>query len=112
MEMSDLGGFSRHIGIREVPCGRFSAIAARRGDCGQAGKAQLVPRFGPIRAYLCRYDHTYYCCTLEEALRRAKKAGKEPGCFFGGITLKSGKTGFAVYREGKEVERYSVIGRG
>ena len=53
---------------------------------------------------------TYYCHTLEEALRRAKKAGKRPGCFFGGIILKSGKRGFAVYREGKVVERYSVIG--
>ena len=54
---------------------------------------------------------THYCHTLEEALRRAKKAGKMPGCFFGGIILKSGKRGFAVYREGKVVEQYSVIGR-
>ena len=53
---------------------------------------------------------TYYCTTLEEALRRAKKAGKRPGCFFGGITLKSGKKGFAIYRGGKVVEQYSVIG--
>ena len=54
---------------------------------------------------------TYYCHTVEEALRRAKKAGKRPGCFFGGIILKSGKKGFAIYREGKVVEQYSVIGR-
>ena len=54
---------------------------------------------------------TYYCHTLEEALKRAKKAGKKPGCFYGGIVLKSGKTGFAIYRDGKVVERYSVIGR-
>ena len=54
---------------------------------------------------------TYYCHTIEEALRRAKKAGRMPGCFYGGIILKSGKRGFAVYREGKVVERYSVIGR-
>ena len=53
---------------------------------------------------------TYYCTTIEEALRRAKKAGKRPGCFYGGITLKSGKRGFAIYREGKVIERYSVIG--
>ena len=52
---------------------------------------------------------TYYCHTLEEALRRAKKAGKRPGCWYGGITLRSGKKGFAVYREGKVVEQYSVI---
>ena len=37
-------------------------------------------------------------------------AGKQPGCFFGGITLKSGRKGFAIYREGKVVERY--VGRG
>ena len=54
---------------------------------------------------------TYYCHTLEEALRRAKKAGKRPGCFFGGITLRSGKRGFAVYREGKVIEQYTFIGR-
>ena len=34
---------------------------------------------------------------------------QQPGCYFGGITLKSGRKGFAVYREGKVVERYSVI---
>ena len=54
---------------------------------------------------------THYCHTLEEALRRAKKAGRMPGCFFGGIVLKSGKRGFAVYQDGKVVEQYSVIGR-
>ena len=52
---------------------------------------------------------TYYCYSSEEALRRAKIAGKQPGCYFGGITLKSGRKGFAIYREGKVVERYSVI---
>ena len=54
---------------------------------------------------------TYYCHTLEEALRRAKKAGKRPGCHFGGIVLRSGRKGFAIYREGKVIEQYSVIGR-
>ncbi len=34
---------------------------------------------------------TYYCHTLEEALKRAKAAGKRPGCHLGGITLKYGK---------------------
>ena len=52
---------------------------------------------------------TYYCISLEEALRRAKAAGKRPGCYYGGITLPSGKRGFAVYREGKVVDRYSVM---
>ena len=73
---------------------------------------------------------TYYCHTLEEALKRAKKAEKRPGCYFGGITLRSGRRGFAVYRDGKRlspstqsilgrkryregevIEQYSVIGR-
>ena len=54
---------------------------------------------------------TYYCHSIEEALRRAKIAGRRAGCYMGGIVLPSGKRGFAVYRDGKEVERYSVIGR-
>ena len=54
---------------------------------------------------------TYYCISLEEALRRAKIAGKQPGCYYGGITLRSGKKGFAVYREGKVVEQYSVLNK-
>lgn len=39
---------------------------------------------------------TYYCHTLEEALKKAKAAGKKPGCRYGGIVLKSGKKGFAI----------------
>ena len=53
---------------------------------------------------------TYYYKTLEEALKKAKAAGKRPGCHFGGIVLKSGKKGFAIYREGKVIEQYSVLG--
>ena len=53
---------------------------------------------------------TYYCTSLEEALRRAKAAGKKPGCFFGGIILPGGKKGFAIYRDGKVVERYTSFG--
>ena len=53
---------------------------------------------------------TYYCHNLEEALKRAKAAGKRPGCWYGGILLKSGRRGFAVYKEGKIQEQYSVIG--
>jgi len=44
---------------------------------------------------------TYYCHTLEEALNRAKKAGKRSGCWYGGITLKSGKKGFESIGKGK-----------
>ena len=56
---------------------------------------------------------TYYCTTIEEALRRVKRAVKVayPGCYFGGITLRSGRRGFAIYREGKVVEHYTFIGR-
>ena len=34
---------------------------------------------------------TYYCPNMEEALHRAKKVWREPGCYFGGITLRSGR---------------------
>lgn len=53
---------------------------------------------------------TYYCQTIEEALRRAKAAGKQPGCFYGGITLRSGRRGFAIYKDGKVVEQYTSLG--
>ena len=49
--------------------------------------------------------------TLEEALRRAKAAGKRPGCWYGGIVLRSGKRGFAVYMDGKVLEQYSAMGQ-
>ena len=48
---------------------------------------------------------THYCLTLEEALKKAKQAGKQPGCEYWGITI-SGKKGFAVYKNGFLVERY------
>ena len=52
---------------------------------------------------------TYYCPNMEEALRRAKKAGHEAGCYYGGITLKSGRRGFAVYKDGKVVAKYTAM---
>ena len=51
---------------------------------------------------------TYYYRTLEDALKKAKAAGKQPGCWYGGIVL---RRGFAVYKEGKVVEQYTAIGR-
>ena len=56
---------------------------------------------------------TYYFRTLEEALKKAKAAVKkaEPGCYMGGIVLRSGRKGFAVYKDGKAIEQYSAIGR-
>lgn len=52
---------------------------------------------------------TYYCTSLEEALRRAKLAGKKPGCYYGGIILPGGRRGFAVYRNGKAFEQYTAL---
>ena len=52
---------------------------------------------------------TYYFKNPEEALRRAKVAGRQPGCWWGGITLPSGKKGWAIYKAGKVVEQYAVM---
>ena len=52
---------------------------------------------------------TYYFKNPEEALKRAKAAGKQPGCWYGGITLPSGKRGWAIYKAGKVVEMYAVM---
>ena len=51
---------------------------------------------------------TYYFRNPEDALKRAKADSKHPGCYFGGITLPSGKRGFAVYEGGEIVERYAL----
>jgi hypothetical protein len=47
---------------------------------------------------------THYCQTLEETLKKAKQAGKQPGCEYWGITV-SGKKGFVVYKNGTVAER-------
>ena len=52
---------------------------------------------------------TYYFKNPEEALKWAKAAGKKPGYWYGGITLRSGKKGWAIYKGGKVVEMYAVI---
>ncbi len=52
---------------------------------------------------------TYYFRNPEEALRRAKAAGKNPGCWYGGIRLPSGKRGWAIYKGSKVVEQYAVM---
>ena len=43
---------------------------------------------------------TYYFKNPEDALKRAKAAGRQPGCWWGGVTLRSGKKGWAIYRDG------------
>ena len=52
---------------------------------------------------------TSYYKNPEEALRRAKAAGRQPGCWWGGITLPSGKKGWAIYKAGKVVAQYAVM---
>lgn len=52
---------------------------------------------------------TYYFKNPEEALKRAKAAGRRPGCWWGGITLRSGKRGWAIYKGRKIVEQYAVM---
>lgn len=64
---------------------------------------------GKADSYLATVT-TYYFKDPEEALKRAKAAGKRPGCWYGGITLRSGKRGWAIYRAGKVLEVYAVMG--
>ncbi len=45
-----------------------------------------------------------------DILKQEKANSKHPGCYFGGITLPSGKRGFAVYKDGKIVTQYAVMG--
>ena len=52
---------------------------------------------------------TYYYSDPDEALKRAKAAGKRPGYWWCGITLPSGKKGWAIYKGGKVVEQYAVM---
>lgn len=33
----------------------------------------------------------------------------QPDCYYGGITLPRGKKGWAVYRDGREIERYAMM---
>lgn len=66
---------------------------------------------GTSACYLCGMT-THYCTSLDEALKRAKKAAHIPGRYYGGITLPSGRKGFAVYEGIKLLERYSYfVGR-
>ena len=37
---------------------------------------------------------------------------RDGGCYFGGITLRSGRRGFIVYRDGKVVAQYTAMGPG
>lgn len=52
---------------------------------------------------------THYCASLDEALRRARKAAHVSGRYYGGIMLPSGRRGFAVYEGVKVLEQYSYV---
>ena len=65
------------------------------------------PHFGTSFFYF-RGMITHYCQTQEDALKKAKQAGRQEGCEYWGINV-SGKKGFAVYKNGKLVERYMVF---
>lgn len=64
-----------------------------------------------VSSYLAAMT-TYYFKNPEEALKRVKAAAKRPGYHYGGITLPSGKKGWAIYKGGKVVEMYAVMNRG
>ena len=68
----------------------------------------VLSQFGTASLYLAAMT-TYYFKNPEEALKRVKVAAKQPGYHYGGITLPSGKKGWALYRDGREVERYAVM---
>ena len=61
------------------------------------------------QVYTLRAMTTYYFKDPEEALKRVKAAAKRPGYHHGGITLPSGKKGWALHRDGKVVEMYAVM---
>lgn len=67
---------------------------------------------GKRTSYLAARMTTYYFRNPEDALKRAKAAGRRPGCWWGGITLPSGKRGWAIYKDGKVVEQYAVMKSG
>ena len=52
---------------------------------------------------------TYYFTDPEAALKRARIAGKQPGCWYGGITLPSGKKGWAIYYGSKIIAQYAIM---
>lgn len=66
-----------------------------------------LPLVGKVYFYLAAVI-TYYFNNPEDALKRAKAAGKQPGCWWGGITLPSGKKGWAIYKDGKEIFRCAI----
>ena len=62
-----------------------------------------------LQVHTLRAMTTYYFKNPEEALKRVKAAAKQPGYWYGGITLPSGKKGWAIYKGGKVVKQYAVM---
>ena len=71
-----------------------------------------MPLIDTSASYIAAEMTTYYYRDPEEALKRVKAAAKRPGYHYGGITLPSGKKGWAIYRDGKMVEMYAVMKSG
>jgi len=46
---------------------------------------------------------------MEDALKKAKKAAKQPGYDYWGKTFPNGRRGFEVYRNGNLVELYVAL---
>ena len=67
-----------------------------------------VKWFGTFFYYLATMT-TYYFRKQEDALKKAKQAGKVPNTEINGITLANGRKGFEIYRKGNLVERYLVV---
>jgi len=95
------------MGGKEKPC------KACTDDVYSANTSSLVPRPDKLIPYLAAKTEsamtTYYFKNPEEALKRARIAGKRPGCWYGGITLPSGKKGWAIYKGSKVIEQYAVM---
>lgn len=64
------------------------------------------PHFGTFSIYLCSMIITHYCRTLEDALKQAKKAAKQPGYDYWGKTFPDGRKGFEIFKYGNLVEKY------
>ena len=82
-------------------------------DGNYSSDSPLVPKPDKPIPYLAGKTEsamtTYYFKNPEEALKRARMAGKQPGCWYGGITLPSGKKGWAIYKGSKIIEQYAVM---
>lgn len=69
----------------------------------------FVCHYLALQIPILRVMTTYYYKNQEDALRRAKLAAKQQGCYYVGITLPSGKKGWAIYKYGKVIAMYAAM---